>query len=204
MTDIVKAEKKETAVAISHKMAAGLDGAGNDFLMPRFKIFHPMSKASIEGAKLGLWYESNGSALIGETIRFCLLSQKNKSFTQDDGKIKNYKYLLVADEANLGFPSEVVLSASGIRAAKGLNTALLQKKLVDKADTAFQYLIEAKIEVQQNDNGKFGVPKFTIVGTVDAEAFDKVAGLHAQFASVYATEALPVDTATAYDEKELS
>ena len=102
--------KTETALAANTAMPSGLDGAGNDFLMPRFKVWHPMSKTEVVNAKLGLWYEANGASLAGDTMRFYLLSQKNRSFTQDDGKVKNYKYLLIAKEGNLDFPCEIVLA----------------------------------------------------------------------------------------------
>lgn len=198
--DKALAPKTETALGTAMKMPAGLDGAGSDFLMPRFKVWHPMSKQDVEGAKLGKWYEANGATLVGDSIRFYLLSQKNLSFTQDDGKVKNYKHLLIAKEGQLGFPCEIVLSASGIRPVKALNTTLMERKLSDKSAATFGYLIDASIEIKENENGKFGVPKFTIVGAADVEAFDQLAGLHAQHAVTYATSAAPVDTATAYKE----
>ncbi len=197
------ATKPENALATSKPMPSGLDGAGADFMMPRFKVWHPMSKQEVMNAKLGLWYEANGATLIGDTLRFHLLSQKNKSFTQDDGKVKDYKYLLIAKEGSYDFPCEIALSASGIRPVKGLNTTLMERMLSDKANSAFQYIIEAKIEVKENANGKYGSPKFTIVGTADAEAFDKVAALHAKFAAEYALDLGGVNTATAYDEADL-
>lgn len=200
--DKALATKTESALATA-QMPAGLDGAGTDFLMPRYKVWHPMSKQEVEGAKLGKWYEANGASLTGDVIRFYLLSQKNLSFTQDDGKVKNYKHLLVAKEGSLDFPSEIVLSASGIRPVKALNTALIERKLSDKAAVAFGYLIEATIEVKENENGKFGVPKFTIVGNADIETFDKLAALHSAHAVTYALGQGGVDTATKYEEEAL-
>lgn len=194
------ATKTENALATNRPMPAGLDGAGSDFLMPRFKVWHPMSKQDVEDGKLGKWYEANSAMLTGDSIRFYLLAQRNASFTQDDGKVKNYKYLLIAKEGQLDIPAEIVLSASGIRPVKGLNTALMEKSLSDKNQNTFSYLIETTIEVTENDNGKFGVPKFTVVGVADAEAFDKLSMLHANHAADYARGAVPVDTATAYEE----
>lgn len=195
------APKTETTLSANRQMPAGLDGAGADFLMPRYKAYHPMSKSDVEGGKIGKWYEANGATLTGDVLRFYLLSQRNASFTQDDSKVKNYKYLLIAKEGSLDIPSEIVLSASGIRPVKGLNTTLMEKKLQDGAATTFQYLIEAKLEVKENDKGKFGVPVFSIVGTADAETFDKVAALHGSYAADYAVGAGGVDTATKYDEE---
>lgn len=178
--------KSENALALNQAMPAGLDGAGSgDFLMPRFKIWHPMSKQEVPGAKLGLWYDGNTSSIAGDTLRFYLLSQKNTSYTDDEGRTKNYKNLLVAKESQLDIPAEIVLSAAGLRAAKGLNTALMEKALTDKNQNTFAYLIEAKIEITQNDKGKYGVPKFSIVGSADGDTFDKLARLHAENATAY-------------------
>lgn len=203
MEDKALAPKTTSALAQNAQMPAGLDGAGQDFLMPRYKVWHPMAKKEVEGAKIGKWYESNGALLIGDSLKFYVLAQKNLSFTNDDGKVKNSKHLLVAMADQLDFPSELSLSASGIRPTKALNTALMQKALSDKAGATFAYLVEATIEPKENENGKFGVPKFTIVGTADAETFDKIAGLHSKYAADYATNAGGVDTATGYDEKDL-
>lgn len=203
MSDTALAPKTETALATGLKMPSGLDGAGAaDFLMPRYKIWHPMSKTEVMNAKLGLFYEANGATLAGDMLRFYLLSQINKQF-ENDGVVKNSKQLLIVKEGTLDFPCELVLSGSGLRAAKGLNTGLMEKALADKANTTFQYLIEAKIEVKENDKGKFGVPKFSVVGTADAETFDKLAKLHDDFAAQYAAGTSGVDTATAYKEDEL-
>lgn len=178
--------KNETGIAESVKMPAGLEGAGSgDFLMPRFKIWHPMSKQEVPGAKLGLWYDGNTCSIAGDTLRFYLLAQKNSSYTDDEGRTKNYKNLLVAKEGQLDLPAEIVLSAAGLRAAKGLNTALMEKALTDKTQNTFAYLIEAKIEITQNDKGKYGVPKFSIIGLADSETFDRLARLHAENAVAY-------------------
>lgn len=193
--------KTPSALGAPMKMPAGLDGVGpQDVLMPRFKIWHPMSKTEVMNAKLGLFYEANGAALAGDTIRFYLLSQINKQF-ENDGVVKNSKQLLIAKEGSLDIPCELVLSGSGLRAAKGLNTGLMERALADKAGTAFQYLIEAKIEVKENDKGKFGIPKFSIVGVADGETFDKLAKMHAECAEQYAAGGQAVDTATKYEEE---
>jgi hypothetical protein len=197
------APKTEAGLSTDVKMPAGLDGAGTrDFLMPRYKIWHPMSKTEVMNAKLGLFYEANGATLAGDTIRFYLLSQVNKQF-ENDGVTKNSKQLLIVKDGQLEFPSEVVISGSGLRAVSGLNTALLGKSLADKNPNAFSYLIECKIEVKENDKGKFGVPKFAIVGQADAETFEKIAKLHAEHAASYATGPAGVDTATAYKEEDM-
>lgn len=189
-----------SGLATSQQVPAGLNGAGADFLMPRYKIWHPMSKTEVVNAKLGLFYEANGATLAGDVIRFYLLSQINKQF-DNEGVIKNSKQLLIAKEGSLDIPSELVLSGSGLRAAKGLNTALMERALQDKAATCFQYLVECRIEVKENDKGKFGVPKFSIVGTADGETFDRLAKLHAEFAEQYAAGTSGVDTATKYEEE---
>lgn len=201
--DKALAPKTETALAANRPLPAGLDGANaRDFLMPRYKIWHPMSKAEIMNAKLGLFYEANGAALAGDTIRFYLLAQVNKQF-ENDGVLKNSKYMLIVRENQTDFPAELVISGSGLRATSALNTALLDKSLSDKTVTTFQYLVEAKIEVKENDKGKFGVPKFSIVGTASGETFDRLAQLHAEMAAGYASGSAGVDTATKYDESEM-
>ena len=204
MSDNELAKKSETGLAAGTKvMPAGLDGAGaRDFLMSRFKIWHPMSKSEVMNAKLGMFYEANGATLAGDTIRFYLLAQVNKQF-ENDGVLKNSKNMLIVREDQPNMPCELVISGSGLRAVSALNTTLLDKSLADKAGTAFQYLIEAKIEVKENDKGKFGVPKFSIVGTADSETFDKLAGLHAEIAANYGSAAAAIDTATSYKEEEL-
>lgn len=196
-------KKSETALSTAVQMPAGLDGVGAmDLLMPRYKIWHPMAKTEVVGARLGDFYEANSAEAIRGSIKFHLLAQKNRSFTQDDGKVKNYKYMLIVREGQYDMPAELVLSGSGIRAVSALNTALLNKSLSDKSQTSFAYLIEAKIEIKENDNGKFGVPKFTILEAVTGDVFDKVAGHHANLAASYPA-VQGVDTATAFNEAEV-
>ncbi len=197
------ATKSETGMSTSVKMPAGLDGAGaNDFLMPRFKIWHPMSKTEVLNAKLGLFYEANSAQLAGDSIRFYLLAQVNKQF-ENDGVLKNSKNMLIVREEHLDFPAELVVSGYGLRSVSGLNTMLLDKALSDKATTSFQYLIEAKIQVKENDKGKFGVLKFSIVGSADGETFDRLAKIHAEAGLSYASVAAAVDTATKYNSEDM-
>jgi len=205
--EIAKVEDKAVATSGAFTPPPGLDNIGaDDLLMPKIKVWHPMSTVEIDSIKLGDWYEQNGAVNLGKAIKFVIISSKNRHYDNvgDDGETvrKHYKHLLVVTEENPDVPTEMVLSASGIRAVKALNTVLITASL-KKGDgaPAFSFLIEGTIKVTDGKKGKYGVPQFTIAGDTPEGLLESATAKYQSLAADYAADAGGVDTATAYKEQ---
>lgn len=203
-TEVAKVEDKALATGGSFAPPPGLDNLGaDDLLMPKIKVWHPMSTVEIDGIKLGEWYEQNAAANLGKSLKFVIISQKNRHYDNvgDDGETvrKHYKHLLVVTEANPDVPTEIVLSASGIRAVKALNTTLITASLKKgNGAPAFTFLIEGTIKVTDGKKGKYGVPQFTIAGDTPEGLLASATEKYQTLAEDYANDNGGVDTATAY------
>lgn len=201
------AVREETGLSTETTNPAGFDNiSADDILTPRIKLYHPMSKSSVD-AKIGDFYEVNENKNLGKELTFMLLGQKTVEYTNEDEKTglpvtKTYKHLLIVPTETPETPAELILSAANILNVKKLTSALLGKSKATGNAPAYSFLVKATIETVQSDMGKYGRAQFEVTGEATAEQKAAADVLYHTFGKNYghkvATPVEEVDTDEAF------
>lgn len=182
--------KKESSVPAQAAKPEGFDGfAAEDFAAPMIKLWAKMTKAEVEGGKLGQWYEVNSSKAVGESLTFNLLAVKTMKYEREDKKtgmvkINNVKHLLVWTGGPL--PKILAITATSFGSLRKLMTMAYEKAVTDNFPL-YAYKITATSEVTSNDAGEYAVANFTL-GQADKENLAKLAEVYAQFGKTFGAE----------------
>lgn len=191
--------QQETGLSTEVVNPAGFDNiSASDLLLPRVKVWHPMSKSTVD-AKIGDFYSVNDNVNLGKEMEFLLLGQKTVEYTNEDEKsgipiTKTYKHLLVAPTTSLDTPVELILSAASIMNVKKLTSSLIQKSRANGSSPAYSFVIKATIETVVADQGKYGRAQFEVTGEATAEQKAAADVLYHSFGKNYGIKvATPVE-----------
>lgn len=176
--------------------------AAEDLMMPRVKVYHPLAKTEVPGAKVTDFYEVNSAQILGNKIEFALLGQKTVEFENenDDGElVKKYnKNVLAMLLTSTDVPTELVLSSANIMPFKKLLTTLVLKSKEAGGAPAFAFKVSSVLKaVDGKKGGKYGVVDFTVDGLLEGELFDKASILYTKYGTAYGAAVVSTDEAFA-------
>lgn len=184
MTEEKAVAKPEPVALATTNLPEGFENVqADEFAKPVIKLWSKMTKAEVEGGKLGEYYDVASAKTIGQTFAFRLLAIRTGVFQSDDGD-KQYKQLLIVPKGET-MPKILSLSVSSFRASENLMTTLLAESQHLGGAPIYAMEVIASSDVRENDKGKFAVAIFTVDGETNRDDLDMLSTLYEQHGKTF-------------------
>lgn len=176
-----------SAVATQGNAPAGFGNiTGADLATPAIKLWHPLTPAAIEGAKLGDFYDVNAAKTLGNNLTFFILAQKTREFvSNEDSTVKMYKHLLVVLDGKFSFPCELILSAGALSSVKKLFSTLFVRSQESGGAPLYGFLVSATGKVIDGKKGKYAAPEFSVTRSMTPDEEKSLSALYGQYGLNY-------------------
>lgn len=177
-----KVAEREAPAVPELYVTPALEISADDVVLPRIKIGQFMSgPVKTRLVEAGQIYATVGQddpdpIVLGDEITFYVLAiRKGKSFSEDGSELQRYDfddpdapagawvtydYTVAVPEVDAGTPFKLLLTKTGMPAARQLNTILLRASVP-------QYSLSFRMATKQRENkkGQFWIPQISLVET---------------------------------------